>query len=72
MCDSTGGMGAAVAICHGCGVALCREHLDEDLLSYKPQGLARRSCNHDLHGAAMARREARVARLARPSAEVSW
>jgi hypothetical protein len=58
MCDNAGDMGVAVAICHGCGVALCREHLDEDLLGDRPQGLTRRSCTHNLHGAATARRRA--------------
>ena len=60
MCDNTGGMGVTVAICHGCGVALCREHLDEDLLGARPQGLTRRSCTHNLQGAATARRGAKV------------
>ena len=70
MCESAGGMSVAVAICHGCGVALCREHLDEDLLSDRPQGLTRRACTHNLHGAATARR-ARVPSWARPSAEAT-
>lgn len=59
MCDSTGRVIAAVAICHHCGVALCREHLDEDLLSSKPHGHTRISCTHHVHGAAKARRQAR-------------
>jgi hypothetical protein len=62
MCDSTGGMGAAVAICHGCGVALCREHLDEDLLSERSGGHTVRSCTHYLHGDAIARRRAEARR----------
>ena len=61
MCDSTGRVAAAVAICHHCGVALCREHLDEDLLSSRPQGHTQGGCTHHLHGAAMARRQARPA-----------
>jgi hypothetical protein len=59
MCDSTGHVVEAVAICHHCGVALCREHLDEDLLSSRPQGHTRISCTHHLQGAAIARRQAR-------------
>ena len=41
MCDSTGRPVAAIAICHHCGVALCRDHLDEDLLSSRPHGHAK-------------------------------
>jgi hypothetical protein len=59
MCDSTGRAAAAVAICHHCGVALCREHLDDDLLSSRPLGHIQGGCTHHLHGAAMARRQAR-------------
>ena len=59
MCDSTGRAVAAIAICHHCGVALCREHLDEDLLSSRPHGHTKRGCTHYLHCAAMARRQAR-------------
>ena len=59
MCDSTGHVVEAVAICHHCGVALCREHLDEDLLSSRPNGHTRISCTHHLQGAAIARRQAR-------------
>jgi hypothetical protein len=58
VCDNTGRAVTGVAVCHGCGVALCREHLDDDLLGDRPQGQTRRSCTHQLHGAAMARRRA--------------
>ncbi len=60
MCNSAGSSVTAVAICHYCGVALCQEHLDEDLLGYKAYSLAGRSCRHHLHGAAMARRQTRL------------
>jgi len=58
MHDSTGGVVAAVAICHHCGVGLCREHLDEDLLAPRAHGHTRKSCTHHPHGAAV-RRQAR-------------
>lgn len=66
MCGSTGNVVAAVAICRYCGVGLCREHLDEDLLGYKAYSLAGRSCRHHLAGAAMARRQARLSAGASP------
>jgi Uncharacterized protein conserved in archaea (DUF2180) len=66
VCDSTGLEAASVAICHHCGVALCREHLDEDLLSPAPNGHTRRGCSHQPHGAAMARRHAHSAAGAVP------
>jgi hypothetical protein len=56
ICDDAGRAMTAVAICNNCGVALCREHLDEDLLVPRNQGLVRRACTHEPMHAAQARR----------------
>jgi len=56
VCDGTGRVTPAVASCHHCSVALCREHLDEDLLgAHRPHGLTRRACSHDVVASARAR-----------------
>jgi hypothetical protein len=56
VCDQTGRTTPAVASCHHCAVALCREHLDEDLIGqHRPHGLTSRSCSHDLVSSAQAR-----------------
>lgn len=64
MCDGAGRTVAAVAICHHCGAALCRDHLDEDLLAPRPRGHVRHGCNHNLHKMAMERRAAVTRRSA--------
>jgi len=52
LCDDRGHDVAAVAICQSCGLALCREHLDRDLLATRTYGVTRRACTHDpIHGA---------------------
>ncbi len=56
VCDQTGRVTPAVASCHHCAVALCREHLDEDLISqHQPHSLTRRACSHDPVNSAKAR-----------------
>jgi hypothetical protein len=47
-CDDKGLETPAVATCHNCGIGLCREHLDEDLLAVRHRGLAPRDCSHEL------------------------
>jgi Uncharacterized protein conserved in archaea (DUF2180) len=44
VCDSDGRAAGAVALCHHCGAALCREHLDRELLNCQPSGLQRSRC----------------------------
>jgi hypothetical protein len=56
VCDSMGRAADAVAICRHCGVALCREHVDEGLLASRPSGLVRHGCIHDAIGTARSRR----------------
>jgi len=46
LCDDRARAVAAVAICQSCGIALCRKHLDEDLLAFRTQGVVRRQCTH--------------------------
>lgn len=46
VCDMASRVTPAVATCQHCGVALCRVHLDEDLLAPLPRGLAPRTCSH--------------------------
>jgi len=57
LCDSTGRVAEAVAICRQCGVALCRNHMDEGLLAPRPAGHVRAGCVHNLVGWAHTRRE---------------
>lgn len=57
VCDTRGTVRPAVAVCQHCGVAMCREHLDEDLLVPRTQGLVRRGCTHEpIHDAQLRRR----------------
>lgn len=56
VCDQSGRVSPAVAVCHHCGAALCREHLDQDLLAQRAHGHIRHRCSHDLVHAAEARR----------------
>ena len=64
ICDARERETPAVAVCHHCGVALCRHHLDEDLLAPRPEGLVRRECLHDpLHSAKQRRRPRRPVSL---------
>lgn len=58
VCDVAGEATPAVAICHHCGVALCRVHLDEDLLMPRPYGMMRSGCMHTPQHDASARRKA--------------
>jgi hypothetical protein len=53
VCDRAGRATVAVALCKNCEVALCREHLDEELLSVGPGG-ASFGCGHDPVRAAQA------------------
>ena len=57
MCDIEGYATDAVAVCQHCGAALCREHLDYDLLAKRPHGLHRAGCTHALPQRAQIRRE---------------
>lgn len=61
VCDCVDEATEAVAICRQCGVALCREHLDEGLLAQRPSGLVRAGCVHNLLG--IARRRLAVGEL---------
>lgn len=56
-CDSIGHITEAVAICHHCGVGLCREHLDQGLLAERPSGLFRHPCTHNIVGRARRRQD---------------
>ena len=55
MCDSDERAIEAVAICHHCGIALCREHVDEALLADRPAGMVRPGCIHNPIGTAIRR-----------------
>ena len=58
VCDNDGHASGAVAVCQHCGAALCRDHLDQELLTRKPSGLAPSTgCSHGLRHAARERRE---------------
>jgi hypothetical protein len=57
LCDSVGQVTEAVAICRECGVALCRDHVDQALLAVRPAGLVRAGCGHNPMGRARWRRE---------------
>ena len=46
LCDAVERERGAVAICQYCGIALCREHLHEDLVVPGRAGLAGRTCTH--------------------------
>jgi hypothetical protein len=46
VCDRVGRVTVAVAICGNCHVALCREHLDEELLT-PGRGGTNYACSHD-------------------------
>ena len=59
MCDNAGSEVEAVAVCQHCGAALCRGHLDQDLLARRPMGHHRRGCTHALLRAAHRRQDAR-------------
>lgn len=60
ICDEAERAKSAVAICQHCGVGLCREHLDQDLLAVRVHGLVRRPCTHSLvHGAQRRRKDPR-------------
>ena len=71
VCDKGGRSVASVAICHHCGAALCREHLDADLLSKRSHGLARHGCTHDLVHSARDARDAAPSPAAELRAERS-
>lgn len=57
LCDSVGRATEAVAICRHCGLALCRNHIDEGLLAERPAGLVRAGCIHNPIGMARWRRD---------------
>jgi hypothetical protein len=57
LCDSSGQPTEAVAVCRHCGLALCRDHVDEALLAERPAGLARPGCIHNPIGWARVRRD---------------
>ena len=46
VCDRAGRPEPAIATCGTCSVGLCREHLDEELLTVGPGGM-RYGCSHD-------------------------
>jgi len=46
LCDTHGRDVPAVAICQNCGVGLCRDHLDQDLLAARTHGMSRQQCTH--------------------------
>jgi hypothetical protein len=56
VCHNAGRAISAVAVWPHCGAALCREHLDQDLLEPRPQGQYRQGCSHHLVQSAKARR----------------
>jgi hypothetical protein len=60
MCDCWDRATEAVAICRHCGIALCREHVDEALLARRPAGLAGPSCIHNPVGTARWREDVRA------------
>jgi len=60
VCDKAGRVTPAVATCHHCSAALCREHLDEDLLSPKGYGHWKHTCTHNLVHSAKARHRSRA------------
>jgi Uncharacterized protein conserved in archaea (DUF2180) len=61
LCDDATRETPAVATCRHCGVGLCREHLDRDLLATRPHGMSRRACTHDpVAGAQRGRRTSAV------------
>jgi len=55
MCDSGGRDAEAVAIYRHCGIALCRERVDEALTANRPAGLVRPGCVHNPIGTARSR-----------------
>lgn len=55
ICDDRDRATAAVAICNHCGIGLCRDHLDEDLLGRRVHGMVRRGCTHLLLHSASSR-----------------
>ncbi len=57
LCDSVGQATEAVAICRDCGLALCRDHVDEGLLAARPAGLVRPGCIHNPVAMARSRRD---------------
>lgn len=59
VCEARGVAAPAVAVCQHCGVAMCLEHFDEDLLVPRAQGLVRRGCTHEPIHDAQVRRRAR-------------
>jgi hypothetical protein len=62
ICDDRSRAVPAVAICQSCGIALCRDHLDRDLLAAHTQGVTRRGCTHDpIHGARHRQRAGAIA-----------
>ena len=69
-CDASGTTKAAVAICRHCGVAMCRAHLDEDLLLARPHGMIRHACTHNpVHNAVAALEAGHRARATLSEAE---
>lgn len=52
VCDCAGRVTAAVALCGTCHVALCRAHLDEELLTPGPGGTSC-GCSHEPAGRAL-------------------
>lgn len=60
LCDDQGYEEHAVAVCHSCGIGLCRHHLDQDLLAARVQGVVRRQCTHYLIQRARQRQHSRV------------
>jgi hypothetical protein len=57
LCDSVDQVTEAVAICRECGVALCREHMDQGLLAHRAARLVRTGCRHATVGTAHRPRE---------------
>lgn len=60
VCDSNDRANEAVAICHHCGIALCREHVDQALLASRPAGHVRPGCIHNPIGTARRRESIRA------------
>lgn len=60
LCDCDDRSTDAVAICRHCGIALCREHVDEALVADRPAGLVRASCIHNPIGVARRRESIRA------------
>lgn len=62
VCDSNERLSEAVAVCKHCGVALCRDHFDAELLASRMSWPPAPACtHHPMHAAASRQRPRSVA-----------